>query len=68
MDPDQTARMLVANALCWFCRDAAQILRTPYLSIKVTLETVIKLTSLQHNNLISVHEHALVLLLPWLPN
>jgi hypothetical protein len=33
IDPDQTAQsagwsgsMLVANALCWFCRDAAQIL------------------------------------------
>jgi hypothetical protein len=28
MDPDQTAQsgsILVANALCWFCRDAAHI-------------------------------------------
>jgi hypothetical protein len=26
MDPDQTARMLIANALRWFCRGAARIL------------------------------------------
>jgi hypothetical protein len=26
MNPDQIARMLVANAICWFCRDAAQIM------------------------------------------
>jgi hypothetical protein len=25
MDPDQTVRMLVANALPWFCRDAAHL-------------------------------------------
>jgi hypothetical protein len=37
MDPDQTTRcaswsgsMLLANALCWFCRDAAQNYMGPY--------------------------------------
>jgi hypothetical protein len=25
MDPDQTAWMLVENALCWFCHDVAHL-------------------------------------------
>jgi hypothetical protein len=31
MDPDQTARMLVANALCWFCHGTAYIEKNPLL-------------------------------------
>jgi hypothetical protein len=52
MDPDQTAWMLVANRLRWFCRDTAHIFyldfkgvlsSTPQVSVFKTISSVLKM-------------------------